>query len=138
MFQYRNIAASIGLSILALANAQTKALPPDFITFWHNFRAAVISEDVEKVIEMIRLPLPIPNQAKKIRTSKDIVENYAEIFSKLTDASKCFKRTRLKDIQENDTNEYFVNCPDEDGDDVISYSFLLTSEGWKFIQLDDL
>ena len=126
--------------ILLLFSFPNAFADSDFSTFWWDFRAAVIAGDKARVAEMTKFPLSMPYLAKAVKSKKDFLRTYNEIFKGEANAAQCF--ASAKPHKESD-RRYEIYCsfketPDDRENAPIRFEFELTKSGWKFAGLDNI
>jgi hypothetical protein len=109
----------------------------DFKVFWGKFKTAVINSDKGTVASLSKFPIGMSYGIRSIKTKAELTRRYKEVFSKQTDAAKCFA---AKEPEKDSTNsrKYSVACPDAAGNEVVIYEFERGAGGWKFVRLDNI
>ena len=105
-----------------------------FIAFWQKFKAAVMTGDKQAVIALSSFPIRMPGRVRAIRDATDLKVRYQEVFSKRTNAAKCFARSDSDPVGQPEgghPKEFAVFCDLGTGDWVV-YTLKLTKVGWRF------
>ena len=105
--------------------------------FWEKFKNAVIKGDKEAVGALSQFPVGMSYGKAKIRTRAQLLKRYREVFNEQTDAGKCFA-TAKPEVDPARPKNFSVACKDAAGNESVLYEFRLTSQGWRFIALDNL
>ena len=125
------------LMMLLYSNAFAQT---DFSTFWKTFRSAVSAGEKSKVAELTKFPLSMPYEVKAVKTKKDFLRRYDEIFKGEANAAQCFKSA---EPQKESDRRYGIYCPFKDTPNdwenaPVRFIFELTKDGWKFVGLDNV
>ncbi|PWT87467.1 MAG: hypothetical protein C5B55_14700 [Blastocatellia bacterium] len=109
----------------------------EFNAFWEKFKAAVIKSDKDAVASLSKFPIGMSYGIRSIKTKPELLRRFKEVFSKQTDAVKCFQ---AKEPEKDSANprKYSIACPDAAGNEVVIYEFERGSAGWKFVRLDNI
>jgi hypothetical protein len=111
-----------------------EAIDAEFVTFWNNFKAAVIKRNKYAVAEMTQFPFQMPHLQQPIKTKAEFLKRYDAIFYGEADAEKCFETAKLT---QNGVYCSFKNAP-ENAEKPIYYYFEKTDAGYKFIGMDNI
>lgn len=131
-------ASLAGLLILFLfSNVRAES---GFSTFWEKFKSGVIAGDKLSVAGMAKFPLSMPYGAKAVKDAPDFLRRYDEIFKGETNAARCFGNTKP---QKESARRYEIYCPFKETPDdrenaPIRFIFEVTTDGWKFVGLDNI
>lgn len=128
------------LGSLILAGANPASAQGGIDAFWKKFRAAVVKKDKAAVASMAVFPLSMPYGSKSVRSKRELIKRYDEIFYGEADAAKCFQASPLNRVS---AKAYEISCGFKedtigDGGEPIIYSFRLTKYGWRFSGLDNI
>ena len=137
MIRTRLCSLSIGLALVLPLFGAAQSSNNDFQSFWDTFKAAVIKGDKNTVASLAKFPLGMSYGIRSVKTKSDLVRRYGEVFTKQTNAAKCFA---AKEPEKDSSNprKYSVACPDTAGNEVVVYEFERGPNGWKFVRLDNI
>jgi hypothetical protein len=102
-----------------------------FLSFWRQFKTAVIRRDRKAVARLSRFPLAVAEGVPNIQNSAELSRRFSELFNRQTDAAQCFA-TRQPTADTESSNRFTIVCPYEK-DVFVAYEFERTQLGWKFI-----
>jgi len=125
------------LILLSFPNAFAES---DFPAFWNKFRSAVIAGDKAAVAEMTKFPLSMPYEVKAVKSKKNFLRRYDEIFKGEASAAQCFPSAKP---HQQSARQYDVYCPFKETPNdwenaPIRFVFEQTKSGWKFSGLDNI
>ena len=109
----------------------------DFKAFWGKFKTAVINSDKNTVASLSKFPIGMSYGIRSVRTKAELLRRYKEVFSKQTDAARCFA-TKEPEKDSDNPKKYSVACPDAAGNEVVIYEFERGPTGWRFVRLDNI
>ena len=125
------------LTLLLFSNAFAES---DFSAFWNKFRSAAIAGDKATLAEMTKFPLSMPYSVKAVKSKKDFLRRYNEIFKGEAKAAQCFATAKPR---KEAAGRYEIYCPFKDTPNdwenaPIRFVFESTKTGWKFSGLDNV
>jgi hypothetical protein len=123
-------------SVLSVSGG-TLQTDPSIDTFWMKFKPAVLKGDKEAIAMMVQYPISMPYGISAIRTKAQLFKRYRELFSRQTDATKCFAAAK-PEADASSKNKFSVACKDAAGNEVVVYGFVRTRGVWKLKSLDNI
>jgi hypothetical protein len=127
----------LGATALAMAGVKPAQSDKAIETFWQKFKTAVISGNKAAVTSLSQFPIEMSYGIRSIKNKADLRRRYRRVFSEQTNAAQCFTQKQPQIDTEN-PKRFTVACPNEAGDEVVIYEFMLTRTGWKFVGLDNI
>ena len=137
------LGTALAFGAIALAGEQEpvpkKPIPvaDSMQAFWNKFKAAVIKNDKETVAALSQFPISLNDGMTPIRNKAQFTKNYRYLFSRETNAAKCFPKAKpaLEPVTKKRPQEFTVGCSYASGggeEEPFEYRFALTRGGWKF------
>ena len=105
--------------------------------FWQKFKKAVAAKNTENIAALSAFPVRMPYGIKSLRNKMQLKKNYREVFSRQTNAAKCFD-TAKPEIDPDNAKLFTIACADDAGNETVIYNFVKTKTGWKFAALDNI
>ena len=127
----------IGGSAIALTAAKSSPNDDAVNAFWQKFKTAVIGGDKETVVALTKFPVGMSYGISKIKNGVELRRRWRALFNDQTNAAQCFAK-KGPEIDTSNPKRFTVACPNEAGDEVVIYEFVLTRTGWKFVSLDNI
>jgi hypothetical protein len=124
------------ISVLSVSGS-TFQTDPSIDAFWMKFKAAVIKSDKEAIATMVQFPITMSYGVPAIRTKAQLFKRYRDLFSRQSDATKCFAAAQ-PEADAASKNKFSVACKDAAGNEVVIYGFVRTRGVWKLKSLDNI
>jgi hypothetical protein len=128
---------SLSGTALAIAGGESAQRDAAVQAFWQKFKTAVISGNREAVSRMSSFPITMSYGIPSIRNRAQLRRRYRQVFNEQTNAAQCFAQ-KQPEMDTANRKRFTVACPNEGGEEVVIYDFILTRTGWKFGGLDNV